>query len=182
MRGRASDYIFLGGMFLVGLVFFKVFYQPAMKEVDMSSIRLRSTMAEISKSEDFTRGLEDLQKYLDEYEGAIADLDRLVPGRINRDARLREINDMVTSCDLRSRSIRPDPSVDLGNVTAHPLTIVISGSYEKIVRFLFEAESLPRYTRVTRMTVEPHREQAGMLVAEIELTSYSIVSVRGETS
>ncbi|MFG0318159.1 MAG: type 4a pilus biogenesis protein PilO [Planctomycetota bacterium JB042] len=176
---RASDLAYVAGLVLAGLTYVQLFYRPAAAEVESQSRRLRTTRAEICKSDDFTRGLDDLERYLSEFRDALAELDRLVPTSVDGDARLREIDAVVGACGLRSRSIRPDPAQPQGPVTAHPLTITVSGSYEQIVRFLFEVESLPRHTRATRITLEPELERDAPLRAQVELTSYSVASESG---
>ena len=174
MRSRASDYLFLGGLAVAGLVFLQVFYRPAVEQAENKGRRLRTTQAEILKSEDFTRGLKDLEQYLEEFKLAINDLDRLVPRRIDNDDRLREVSSVIRSCGLRADSIRPEAPAPKGPLTIHPLTVRVAGSYEQIVRFLFAAESLPRHTRVTHLSVEHSLDRRGDLGAEIELTSFSV--------
>lgn len=174
IRGRAADVLYVVVLAAAGLLYMQLAYRPAKGDVDSKSRRLRTTRAEICKSDDFTRGLDDLERYLREFKEAIAQLDRLVPASIDGDARLREIDEVVRRCGLRSRSIRPDPPVPHGPVTAHPLTITVSGTYEQIVRFVFEVESLPRHTRATRISVEHELERDADLRAQIELTSFSV--------
>lgn len=177
MRSRVSDYVFLGALAVAGVLFLQLIYRPAVELVEGKGRRLRTTQAEILKSEDFTRGLDDLERYLEEFQVAIADLDRLVPRRLDNDDRLREISSVISGCGLLADSIRPDPPVPIGSLTTHPLTVKVVGEYAQIVQFLFEAESLPRHTRVTQLAVEHSLGRPGVLGAEIELTSYSVGSV-----
>jgi Tfp pilus assembly protein PilO len=177
MRSRVSDYVFVGALAIAGLLFLQCFYRPAVLEVEDRGRRLRTTRAEILKSEDFIRGLQDLEQYLDEFKLAIADLDRLVPRRIDNDDRLREVSSVIRTCGLRADSIRPEAPAPTGPLTIHPLIVKVVGSYEQIVRFLFEAESLPRHTRITRLSIEHAPGRGAELAAEIVLTSFSV----GET-
>jgi len=182
MRGRTADIAFVAALVVIGGVYFQAIYRPAARSVRSQSLRLLTTRAEIVKSDDFTSGLEDLERYLREFQEAIADLDRLVPSHIDGDDRLREINGVVQACGLKSRSIRPDPAVPFGPVTAHPLTITVSGTYEQILGFLFQAEALPRLTRATQVSVEHDLEQSHALRAQIELTTFSVGADGGEQS
>ncbi|MFH0945825.1 MAG: type 4a pilus biogenesis protein PilO [Planctomycetota bacterium] len=177
MRSRCSDYVFVGVLAVAGVLFLQFLYRPAVAEVEGKGRRLRTTQAEILKSEDFTRGLDDLERYLEEFQVAISDLDRLVPRRLDTDDRLREISSVISGCGLLADSIRPDPPLPKGSLTIHPLTVKVVGDYAQIVRFLFQAESLPRHTRVTQLAVEHSLGRPGVLGAEIELTSYSVGSV-----
>ncbi|MBI4880907.1 MAG: type 4a pilus biogenesis protein PilO, partial [Planctomycetes bacterium] len=174
MRSRTTDYAFVGALALAGVLYLQLVHRPAVRGVDAKSRRLMSTQAEICKSDDFTRGLDDLERYLQEFEQALADLDRLVPGHIDSDDRVREITGVASRCGLSPTSIRPDQPVPRGSVMVHPLTVKVCGGYEQIVRFLFEAESLPRHTRVTQLTIEREPEAPARLLAEIELTSHSV--------
>lgn len=174
MKGRVSDYVFLALLALSGILYLQLLYRPAVSEMEKLGRRVRTSHAEILKSEDFTRGLEDLELYLEEFETAINELDRLVPRRFDTDDRLREISSVVKGCGLRADSIRPDQPVPTGAITAHPLSVRVSGSFEQIGLFLHQAESLPRHTRVTNFSVEHSSERHGELAAEIELTSYSV--------
>ncbi len=179
MRSRTTDYLFVGALAIAGVFFLQFVHRPAVRGVESKSRRLMATEAEICKSDDFTRGLDDLERYLQEFEQALADLDRLVPGHIDSDERVREITGVASRCGLAATSIRPDQPVPRGSVMVHPLTVKVCGGYEQIVRFLFEVESLPRHTRVTQLTIQREEETPGRLRAEIQLTSHS--AAREET-
>lgn len=174
MKARLADYVFVSLLATAGLLYLQLVHLPSLKELKAQGRLLATTRAEILKSEDFIRGLDDLERYLREFEQAIADLDRLVPQRLDADDRLREISSLVLDCGLRADSIRPDAPHARGAVTSHPLSIKVSGSYAAVSRFLAAAESLPRHSRVTELTLQHSLEQKGALGAEIELTSYSV--------
>ncbi len=173
MKWRAADSVFTGVLLGASWLYIQFVFLPKSAGLSDRLERLRTTQAQILKSDDYARGLEDLERCLDEFGEAIAELDRLVPDRLDGDLRLREISGVARECGLVARSIRPDAPVPKGAVVAHPLTVHVSGQYEQILRFLFAAESLARHTRVTLVTVE-QEDADGNLRAKVELTSYSV--------
>jgi Tfp pilus assembly protein PilO len=182
MKWRAADYAFITALLCVSGTYIQFVFLPASRALGSRVERLRSTQAKILKSDDYARGLDDLERYLVEFGDAIAELDRLVPERLDGDGRLREISRVAKECGLVARSIRPDAATLRGAVTAHPLTIHVTGRYEQVLRFLFAAESLARHTRVTLVTIEQDGDLPGALKAKIELTSYSVERMEAGTS
>ncbi|MBL8765741.1 MAG: type 4a pilus biogenesis protein PilO [Planctomycetes bacterium] len=179
MKLRPTDALTLG-VILVGAVAWGVLgVRPIAERIASLERERDATRLSIARGDDFVRGLDDLQTYLTEFEQALADLDRLVPERVDATARLNEINAVAMRCGLRPSMVRPDQPQPRGAIIAHPITVRVSGDYEHLLRFIFDVESLPRHTRVTRLDVEAEPLGAGSVLAQLELTAYSIDSAAG---
>lgn len=181
-RRRLLDYGFVAALGAVGALHLRFIHRPAVREVAELGHRLNETRAEICRSEDFTRGLADLERYLKDFEDSLGELDRLVPEHGDGDDRVREIAAVVGRFGLSANSIRPDPAEPSGTVSAHPLTVKLSGGFAQLLAFLFEVERLPRHTRVTRLSLRSEvdrRGTGGTVAGEVELTAYSVAAETG---
>jgi Tfp pilus assembly protein PilO len=174
MTRRTTDMLFLGGLVVLSAAFLQFVFRPALAAESALRTELMATRASISRADDFTRGLEDLERYLREFENALAALDELVPRRIDADERVREVSGVVTACGLAANSIRPDPGKPKGPIVQHPLTVKVTGDYASVLRFVSAVESLPRHTRATRLTLENDAGAPGPLRVEVELTAFSV--------
>lgn len=149
-------------------------WKPARAERAALAVRLDRVESEISRSEQFTAGVADLQRYLAEFEDALTSLDRMVPERIDEDDLIQDATTVLSDCGLREDSIRRGEPAPQDGVTAHSIHVVASGSYKDLVRFLFAVEALPRYTRVTEISIERAVDRPNMVRASLDVTSYSI--------
>lgn len=173
MNRRVFDVAVAAFSLVAGFAYFQWVWKPIREDRREIAERIRRTMADIAKSEQYTRGKEELQRYLEEFEDALAQLDRLVPTHTDVHERVREGSALVQQCGLRDDAIIPKEPLENGAVTAHPVTFTLTGDYSGLMRFLFEAEALERYTRVTRLQVKPG-EREGELQIEVDLTSYTM--------
>lgn len=173
MRTRPIDLAFGAALTLLGAAHFLLVYRPSVRRADSLAAEIQSINAEICRSEDFTRGLEDLERYLSDFEESLAALDRLVPEKFDSDERIRDVDRLARTLGLRTRSIRPDPPRREGSVTLHPMSLAVAGSFADVLRFVQAAESLPQLTRATSITIEPERGGRA-LEAKLELTSFSL--------
>ena len=173
MRLRPTDVAFGGGLVAASLLYGLLVLKPLLHESGQIKARLATTERNIEQGLDFTEGLEDVRLYITEFEESLAELDKLVPQQFDSDRRIQLITTVIKECGLRDDSIRPDPSQPRGAVVAHPLTVKVVGGYPQLVDFLHRAESLPQFTRVTRLVVQQDNASTGVL-AEVELTSYSV--------
>jgi Tfp pilus assembly protein PilO len=182
-RGNA-DIAFALGMLAFALGVVQFVLRPTLAAVRSREEQLLATSTDIVRSEDFTRGLDDLARHLADFEAELEVLDRLVPRSSDADTRVREVAALAERCGVRTSSIRPDPPIPRGSVIAHPLAVKVVGDYPSIERLLFELESSPRHSRVTQFVVERVDPGGGdaKIKADIELTAYSIdVSSTGGT-
>ncbi len=186
--GRIADWAFAVSVLLIGVAFFLLVYRPQLRAIDATKRRIVATYGEISRSQEFMRGLEDLESYLRDFESALSGLDRLVPAKTGSGDRFSDITELAGRCGLHDSQVRPDSPVPNGSIVTHPIKANLLGTYAEVQRFLFEAEALERHTRVTRFTVrkmEPGQKNApdpGMVTAEVELTTYSILPATGGSS
>jgi len=176
MSRRVADVI-VGVVIVVSVAMYvQVVWKPIRAEQAGLSVRLSHIESEIRRGEQFTAGVDDLQRYLDEFEGALLNLDRMVPETIDEDDLIHDATVVLSECGLREDSIRRgEPSPEDG-VTAHSINVVASGSYSDLIRFLYAVEALPRYTRVTKISIERALDREGTVRANLDLTSYSIRS------
>jgi len=178
---RSHRWMFALGLGLLAVLYAQFAARPALEDLAERRARLVATRAEIARGDNFTRGLEDLARYLDEFATALSELDRLVPKAADSDVRLRDVNAIGQRLGLAVTKIRPDPPTPRGEITAHPLTIHVRGTYPQLENFLYEVESLARLSRVTRCEVS--RADASNLDAsidaEVELTSFSVSAADG---
>lgn len=168
----------LGG---TALVFGQFALRPALAEIASKKMQLVKMRGEIARADDFTRGLDDLSRYLHEFSIALDELDRLVPKETDADARVSEVTTIARALDLTVTSVRPDPAVPKNGITAHPLTIRLRGAYLAIEKFLYSVEGLERHSRVTRCQID-RADKTGTdptVVAQIELTSFSLAGSKG---
>ncbi len=186
--GRITDWLFATAVAGAGIAFFLAIYRPQLRSIDAIQRRIVNTRGEISRSESFMRGLEDLERYLRDFQESLAGLDRLVPAKTDADERFREIIAVADRCGLHDTNVRPDPALPFGSVVVHPLVVKVTGTFGEVQKFLFESEALQRHTRVTRFLVQhqepatPGAPQTAAVNAEIEITSYSIVAEGGGAS
>lgn len=179
MRLRPTDAVIFG-VILAGAVAWGVFgVRPIAQRIATLERERDATRLSIARGDDFVRGLDDLQTYLSDFEQALADLDRLVPAQVDATARLNEINAVAMRCGLKPSMVRPDQPLPRGAIIAHPITVRVESDYEHLLRFVFDVESLPRHTRVTRLEVEADPARTGQVHAQLELTAYSIDSGAG---
>lgn len=150
--------------------------RPALHDISLKKAQLLATRNEIVRGENFTRGLEDLARYLDEFASAIDELDRLVPKQADANARVQEVSAIADRVGLSLTLVRPDPPLPRNGITSHPLVIKLHGSYLALERFLYEAEAQERHSRVTHCKIERSQgDAAGATVnAEVELTAFSL--------
>lgn len=174
---RSRHWMFAVGLGLLAVLYAQFAARPALNDLSAKRARLVATRAEISRGDNFTRGLEDLARYLEEFKSALSELDRLVPKAADSDVRVRDVNAIGERLGLAVTQIRPDPPTPRGDITAHPLTIHVRGNYPQLETFLYEVESLARLSRVTRCEVSRVEGATGDIVnAEVELTSFSVSS------
>lgn len=173
-RRRWIDVLLGAGLVGVVLGYMQLGWRPMARARAELRTRVEQTESEILRSEHFTAGVEDLQRYLAEFEEALAELDRRVPERVDENDLARDATLSLRAHDLHEEAVQPGPPRPLGAITAHSVTVKLVGPYDRVVRFLHDVEALPRYTRVTRLAIEPDVERAGDLRVEVDLTSYSI--------
>lgn len=172
---RSQRWVFAVGLGLLAVLYAQFGARPALNDLSAKRARLVATRAEIARGENFTRGLEDLARYLEEFKNALSELDRLVPKAADSDVRVRDVTAIGRRLGLAVTRIRPDPPSPRGDITALPLTIHVRGSYPQLEAFLFEVESLARLSRVTRCEVtRVESSQDGAVDAEVELTSFTV--------
>jgi Tfp pilus assembly protein PilO len=150
--------------------------RPTLRTNAVKRAHILATRSEIAKCDNFTRGLEDLPGFLSDFATALAELDRLVPKSSDADARVADVTTLADRAGLTVALVRPDPAEPRGDVTAHPLTIKLRGTYLALERFLYEVEGLSRHSRITRADIARSESttEDGDVSAEIELTSYSL--------
>jgi Tfp pilus assembly protein PilO len=179
MKLRTTDALVFCAI-LVGAVAWGVLgVRPIAQRIAALERERDTTRLSIARGDDFVRGLDDLQTYLADFEQALADLDRLVPAQVDATARLNEINAVAMRCGLKPSMVRPDQPLPRGAIIAHPITVRVAGDYEHLLRFIFDVESLPRHTRVTRLDVAAEPTRSGVVDAQLELTAYSIDTTAG---
>jgi Tfp pilus assembly protein PilO len=179
MKLRPTDIAALCGILAAGVAWGYFGVRPIAKRISAIERDCSSTRLAIARGDDFVRGLDDLQSYLTDFEQALTDLDRLVPPQVDNTARLNEINTVAMQCGLSTSMVRPDSAQPRGAVTAHPITVSIEGDYEHLLRFIFDVESLPRHTRVTRLEMSVDPATGRDVDAKLELTAYSVDSEEG---
>lgn len=173
MNSRACHGIFFAALTAVVGLHLRFVLEPIRRDTRMLTNRLAAAEKDIRSGMLFSSGLEDVVQLLDDFEKAMLELDRLVPRQFDADQRIRQVSAVIKDCGLRDDSIRPDPPQSKGAIIAHPLTLKVAGEYSQLLRFLFLAEALPQFTRVTRLVVTRDDSGGRLVNAEIELTSFS---------
>jgi Tfp pilus assembly protein PilO len=174
-------WMFVTALGVTALLWAQFGLRPTLAAIGSKKQLLVTSRGEISRGENFTRGLDDLTRYLNEFAATLDELDRLVPKEIDSEARVNEVNAIAQQLALPVTSVRPDPPVPHNGITAHPLTIGIRGEYLAIEKFLYAIENLEQHSRVTFCQIQraDKSSDAATIVATIELTSYSLAGEAG---
>jgi Tfp pilus assembly protein PilO len=142
-------------------------FRPLGQRVESDRAAIKERRDQLVKLERVARRISDVQKEIDQLQGALEFFDHRLPKECEIDIILREVWVIAEARSLAARSIRTLKADTTSRANAQPISLALEGPFNGFYTFLLALEQLPRITKIREMQIQQSPTEPGSVMADV---------------
>ncbi len=172
MRFGIREVIFLLVLLAVPVASFWFVFRPQNDEINQARKEISHKEQVLESLEKATAQTSDLALRNQEVAEQIERIEARLPSDKEVDVILEQVADIARSNSLTLKQVRSEKRVPATAYMEQPLSMAISGQFERFYAFLLDLEQLDRITRLPNMRIIRSKKEDGVIEVEMTLSIY----------
>jgi type IV pilus assembly protein PilO len=175
-----------GFMVLMAVLYWHVFYQPHIGEMEALEAKMNATRQTVAKHKRIAARLDTVKAQVSDLEARLRVLLRELPESREIPGMIRQISDVGVRTGLQINLIKPQPEQRKEFYAEIPIQVRVKGQYHAVGRFFDDLAHLERIISVSGIQIEAASQETQCLATtfrfldEAELNEAAAAAKKGE--
>lgn len=161
------------GALITFILFYLVVLAPQKNRIAQLQNELQVERARIDTIENFVIAHPNSDKYLNELDQKIFQIDKMMPNQPELSEFLSLLDHTMQSSGVQLAQIKPAIAINKNGYIEIPVDILIKGNYYQTLNFLTQLEDLPRFVTVTNIATQSKQRTLETKISAI-IYSYGV--------